>query len=51
MSKIEEYREKVHALYIQLMGLDQDREAEFQAGMDKDAATIDELVAVTLIAL
>ncbi len=51
MSKIDEYREKSDALYIQLMGLDQDREAEFQASMDRDAATIDELIAVTLIVL
>ena len=51
MSKVEEYREKIDSLYIQLMGLDQDREAEFQASMDRDAATIDKLVAVTLIAL
>ncbi len=34
---------------MQLMGLDQ--EAEFRSSMDRDAATIDGLVAVTLIAL
>ncbi len=51
MSKVEEYREKIDSPYMQLMGLDQDRDAEFQASMDRDATTIDELVAVTLIAL
>ncbi len=51
MSKVEEYIEKIDSQYMQLMGLDQDREAQFQASMDRDAATIDELVAVMLIAL
>ncbi len=48
MNKVEEYSEKIDSLYMQLMGLDQDREAEFWASMDRHAATIDECNALQL---
>ncbi len=48
LSKEKEYREKTEFTYIQLNGLDQDKEQEFQDSMNRDAATMDELVAPTL---